>query len=187
MSKALVPLAQGCEEMEAVTIVDILRRGKVDVTTAGLNERPVVASRGTRLLPDTTLEELPDVTWDLIALPGGLPGADYLGADERLCALLRQTAADGGVVAAVCAAPKVLAQEGLLDGKRATAYPGCVDWDAYPDATYTGAAVEADGNVVTSRGPGTALDFALALLERLQGKAVRDSVEEALVREGTDR
>ncbi len=187
MSKALVPLAQGCEEMEAVTIIDILRRGKVEVTTAGLNERPVVASRGTRLLPDSTLEDLPDVTWDLIALPGGLPGADHLGADDRVCALLRETAAAGGLVAAVCAAPKVLAQEGLLDGRRATAYPGCVEWEAYPTAGYACVAVEVDGNVVTSRGPGTALDFALTLLEKLKGKAVRDSVEEALVREGAQR
>jgi 4-methyl-5(b-hydroxyethyl)-thiazole monophosphate biosynthesis len=87
------------------------------------------------------------------------------------------------VVAAICAAPKVLAQEGLLDGKRATAYPGCVDWEAYPQATNTGGAVEVDGNVITSRGPGTAMDFALALVEHLQGRAARLDVEARLVRE----
>jgi len=185
MPRVLVPLAQGCEEMEAVTIVDILRRAKVDVTTVGLDAQVVVASRGMRLLPDTTLDAVPEGGWDLIALPGGLPGADHLAADARLTSMLRETAATGGSVAAICAAPKVLAQEGLLNGKRATAYPGCVDWADYPEATYTGSAVEIDGKVITSRGPGTAMDFALALVEHLCGAAVRDEVESRLVREGS--
>jgi 4-methyl-5(b-hydroxyethyl)-thiazole monophosphate biosynthesis len=183
MPKALVPLAAGCEEMEAITIIDILRRGQVEVISAGLEDGVVVASRGMRLLPDTTLEQLGETHWDLIALPGGLPGADHLAGDARLLRLLRETAARGGVVAAICAAPKVLAQEGLLDGKRATAYPGCVDWGAYPQATNTGGAVEVDGHVITSRGPGTAMDFALALVEKLQGRAARLDVEARLVRE----
>ena len=182
MPKVLVPLAQGCEELEAVTIVDLLRRAKVDVTTAGLDEGVITASRGVRLLPDTTLSAAVLETWDMVALPGGLPGADNLAADARVIDLLRATAAAGGHVAAICAAPKVLARAGLLDGKRATCYPGCVEWDDYPSATPTGAAIEVDGNVVTSRGPGTAMDFALTLIELLQGKAVRDQVEQGLVR-----
>lgn len=184
MPNVLVPLAQGCEEMEAVTIVDILRRAKIDVTTVGLDAKVVVASRGMRLVPDTTMDALTECHWDMIALPGGLPGADYLASDTGLTELLRETAASGGSVAAICAAPKVLAQEGLLHGKRATAYPGCVDWAAYPDATYTGSAVEVDGKVITSRGPGTAMDFALALVEHLCGAAVREEVESRLLREG---
>lgn len=182
MPRALVPLADGCEEMEAITIIDILRRAGVEVVTAGLVPGVVTASRGTRHLPDATLDEVAGQAWDLIALPGGLPGADHLAASVPLGEALRDTAAAGGVVAAICAAPKVLAAHGLLDGRRATAYPGCVEWGSYPEAKPTKHAVEVDGNVITSRGPGTAMDFALALVEALRGKAVREETEARLVR-----
>jgi len=181
MPRVLVPLAEGCEELEAVTIIDILRRAKVDVVVAGLAAGPVTASRGTRLLPDTTLAEALEQEFDLVALPGGLPGADHLGADERLTTLLRRMAASGKMVAALCAAPKVLAAQGLLDGKRATAYPGVLD-GTYPGVQSTGAAVEVEGNIITSRGPGTAMDFALVLVEQLCGAETRHQVETGLVR-----
>lgn len=182
MPKVLVPLAQGCEEMEAITIVDILRRAQVSVTTVGLEPGVVTASRGTRLLPDADLDDAVDQAWDMIALPGGLPGADHLAADIRLSDLLRDTVAAGGHVAAICAAPKVLAMHGLLDGKQATCYPGCVDWTQYPAVVPSTDAVVQDGNVITSRGPGTAMDFALTLVQVLCGKEVRDNVEQGLVR-----
>lgn len=182
MPKALVPLADGCEELEAVTIIDILRRGKVEVVSAGLQEGIVTASRGTKLLPDTTLDEALQQEYDLIALPGGLPGADNLAGDKRLTTRVREMAERGKIVAAICAAPKVLAQEGLLDGKRATAYPNSVDWDSVREAGNTASPLEVDGNIVTSRGPGTAMDFALQLVELLQGTPVREEVEKALVR-----
>jgi len=181
MPRVLVPLAEGCEELEAVTIIDLLRRAKIEVVTAGLAEGPVTASRGTRLLPDTTLAEALELEFDLVALPGGLPGADHLGADERLTAFLCAMAASGKCVAAICAAPKVLAAQGLLDGKRATAYPGVLD-GTYPGVSSTGAAVEVDRHIITSRGPGTAMDFALALIERLCGAETRNQVETGLVR-----
>ena len=120
--------------------------------------------------------------YDMIVLPGGLPGADYLGADARVTDLLKEMAAAGKWVAAICAAPKVLAEQGLLDGKRATAYPGVLTPEAFPKVTITNAPVEQDGNIITGRGPGTAMDFSLALVEALQGKSVRASVEKALVR-----
>ena len=181
MAKALVPLAQGCEELEAVTIVDLLRRAKIEVVTAGLDAEPVKASRGVTLVPDTTLDAaLMGKPYDLVALPGGLPGADYLGADARLIALLDEMAAAGKLVCAICAAPKVLAQNGLLDGKRATAYPGILA--GFPKVRDTGAPVERDGNLITGRGPGTAMDFALALIEALEGAALREQVEQGLVR-----
>lgn len=184
MSRALVPLAEGCEELEAVTVIDLLRRAGVEVVAAGLGEGPVTAARGTRLLPDATLDAaLADGDYDLVALPGGLPGADHLLADARLAALLPAQLARGGRVAAICAAPKVLAAAGALDGRRATCYPGCVEEAAYPRAAFTGGAVEVDGPVVTSRGPGTATDFALALIEALEGRAKRDEVEAQLARE----
>ncbi|MEJ2345382.1 MAG: DJ-1/PfpI family protein [Gammaproteobacteria bacterium] len=182
MASVLVPLAQGCEEIEAVTIVDLLRRGGVEVVTAGLDERPVRASRGTVLVPDTTLEQVLERDFDMIALPGGQPGADNLAADERLQRLLQHTAGRGAYTAAICAAPRVLADAGLLHGRQATSFPGALDDRAVENLTYREQPVVTDRRVVTSRGPGTAMDFALHLLELLQGRAKRDEVEAALQR-----
>ncbi|HNR34052.1 MAG TPA: DJ-1/PfpI family protein [Candidatus Hydrogenedentes bacterium] len=179
---ALIPLAQGCEEMEAVTIVDLLRRAGVEVTTAGLDREPVKASRGTVLIPDVLLEEAIKKPFDMIALPGGQPGTDNLANDERIISLVRRMAAAGQWVCAICAAPAVLGKAGVLAGKRATSYPGVLDKMELPGVTYTGAAVERDGNVITSRGPGTALAFGLELVEALTGREIRDRVDKSLVR-----
>jgi 4-methyl-5(b-hydroxyethyl)-thiazole monophosphate biosynthesis len=183
MPKALVPLAQGCEELEAVTIVDLLRRANVEVVTAGLTAEPVHASRGVVLVPDMPLEQAALIDdFDLIVLPGGLPGADNLADSALVTRLLKQMHAQGKIVAAICAAPRVLAKAGLLNGKTVTAYPGFIDGDDFPGLTYTGSAVECDGNIITSRGPGTAMDFALTLIERLTDTRTRDKVEAGLVR-----
>lgn len=182
MARVLVPLAEGCEELEAVTVIDLLRRAQVEVVTAGLVPGPVRASRKTVLVPDATLEAVLGEDFDMIVLPGGLPGADYLAQDARVTGLLRQMAAAGKYTCAICAAPKVLALAGLLDGKRMTAYPGIIDPAEFPALRHTGAAVECDGAIITSRGPGTAMDFALALIEALCGAGTRDSVEKGLVR-----
>ena len=112
----------------------------------------------------------------------GLPGADHLGNDARLAAFLTHMAASGRYVAALCAAPRILAKLGLLDGKTATAYPGFIDRGDFPKVRHTGAPVERDGKIITGRGPGTAMDFALALTEALAGEQVRATVEKALVR-----
>ncbi len=180
MASVLVPLAQGCEELEAVTIIDLMRRAGIDVVTAGLDDQPVKAARGTVLVPDTTLDKALERDYDMVVLPGGLPGADYLDNDPRIHALLKDMAASGRYTAAICAAPKVLAHSGLLDGRQATGYPGVLDDVGGID--YRTEAVVEDGTIITSRGPGTAMDFALTLIERLTGKAKRDEVEAALQR-----
>ena len=182
MASVLVPLAQGCEELEAVTIIDLLRRAGIEVITAGLDTRPVRASRGTVLIPDTTLDKVAEHDFDMIVLPGGLPGADHLNADARLHAMLTRTANAGRYVAAICAAPKVLASAGLLDNRKATSFPGVLDALKIAGLSYREDAVVQDGKIITSRGPGTAMDFALALIETLVGKATRDQVEAALQR-----
>lgn len=123
-----------------------------------------------------------DHEFDAVVLPGGLPGADHLEADERVRQLLRRHAESGHLTGAICAAPKVLAAAGLLEGKRATSYPGVLDAIQPPGTTVTGAPVEIDGRVITSRGPGTAMDFALTLIEHLLGPEARNKVEEPLVR-----
>ncbi len=180
MSKVLVLLAQGCEEIEAVTVIDILRRAGIEVVSAGLDDLPVRASRGVMLLPDTTLDLALRHGFDMIVLPGGQPGTDNLKADQRVIHLLQQTAQQGKFVAAICAAPSVLAAAGLLDGKQATCFPTCLD--GFPKVKLQTAAVAEDGKLITSRGPGTAMDFALTLVERLTGKAKRHEVEAGLQR-----
>ena len=182
MAKVLVPLAQGCEELEAVTIIDVLRRAGIQVVSAGLDNRPVVASRGTVLIPDTTLDHALHDEYDMIVLPGGQPGADNLDKDPRLKPLLHKMAAAQKFTAAICAAPKVLANAGLLAGKRATAFPGTLEKLQLHDVTLESAAVVRDGLVITSRGPGTAMDFALELVELLTDKAKRLTIEDGLQR-----
>ncbi len=185
MARVLIPLAQGFEELEAVTIIDLLRRAGIEVVTAALEEGPVRGSRGTVLLADTTLDEVKDQDFDMIVLPGGLPGADHLDQDPRIHALLRRLAGKGRYTAAICAAPKVLAHAGLLDHKKATAFPGVLDALDLRDTELSSQAVQVDGRVITSKGPGTAMDFALALIEQLLGRSEREKVEGPLQRPGT--
>ncbi len=180
MPTVLVPLAQGCEEIEAVTIIDILRRANITVVCAGLDDKPVRASRGTVLIPDTTLDEALKLSFDMVTLPGGQPGTNNLKADVRILALLNDMAKHNKYITAICAAPSVLAAAGLLDGKHATSFPGALN--TYPKVLQQTQAIVEDGLIITSRGPGTAMDFALTLVERLAGKAKRQEVEAGLVR-----
>lgn len=182
MANVLVPLAQGCEELEAVTIIDLLRRAGIHVTSAGLNQHPVKASRGVVLIPDTTLDQVLALSFDMIVLPGGLPGADNLAQDDRLQQLLCKTVEQGGTVAAICAAPRVLVNAGLLQGKRITSYPGALDQMNLDGVSLTQDAIVVDGQVITSRSPGTAMDFALVLIERLAASDKRKEVEAGLAR-----
>jgi len=186
MPKVLIPLAQGCEELEAITIIDLLRRADIEVISAGLDDQTVTTSHGVVLIPDTTLDKVLKQgqmeSFDMIVLPGGLPGADNLQKDTRIISLLKQQAMAGRKVAAICAAPKVLVASGLLDNRSATAYPGTLENLALTNTKITSDAVLIDGNIVTSRGPGTAMDFALTLIEQLRGEVIRDQVEQGLVR-----
>jgi len=182
MPTVLIPLAQGCEELEAVTVIDLLRRAGIEVVTAGLDEQPVIAARGTRLLPDTTLATALQRDYDMVVLPGGLSGADNLDKDPRVRALLQRMAQQEKFTAAICAAPKVLASAGLLAGKRATAFPGVLEKLNLGDVRLSSDSVVKDGKVITSRGPGTAMDFTLELIELLVGREKREQVEAALQR-----
>ncbi|MEX1081899.1 MAG: DJ-1 family glyoxalase III [Halofilum sp. (in: g-proteobacteria)] len=178
-TRVLVPLADGCEELEAVTLIDLLRRAEFTVVTAGLRAGPITASRGVVLWPDTSIDHLRDEPFDLIALPGGTAGAARLAAHDGLAELLRRQDTEGRWTGAVCAAPAVLAAHGLLAGRRATAFPGALEAHGVES---TGRALEVDGRMVTSRGPGTAMDFALALIEQIAGCERRGAVEGPLQR-----
>ena len=180
MKSALVLFAEGSEELEAVTIVNILRRGGVSVSLAGLTSGALRGSRGITLQPDTTLKAVLNQEFDMIVLPGGQPGTNNLKADARVLQLVKKMHAQEKFVTAICAAPSVLATAGLLDGKRATSFPTCLE--KFHNVNLQTAAVVEDGKLITSRGPGTAMDFALTLLERLAGAAKRVEVEAGLVR-----
>ncbi len=182
MSHVLVPLAQGCEELEAITITDLLVRAGITVTTCGLDEQPVKASRGTTIIPDTSIDKVQNASFDLIVLPGGLPGADHLRDNKQLQALIKKQFSQNKYLAAICAAPKALAEAGVLKGKTATSFPGVLAALNDDSITISDNAVVIDGNIVTSRGPGTAMDFALTLIELLEGKEKREEVNQQLLR-----
>ena len=182
MASVLIPLAQGCEELEAVTIIDLLRRAQIQVTTASLDNQPIHASRGTVLIADKNLDDALDDEYDMVVLPGGLPGADNLNEDARIKNLLLSMHKNNKYIAAICAAPKVLANTGLLSGRRATGFPGTLEKLNLNDVIIDNTAVVIDGKIITSRGPGTAMDFALTLIEQLAGKEQREVVESALQR-----
>jgi len=181
MPHVLIPLADGFEDMEAVIVCDILRRADVQVTLAGLGAGPVRGARGIQILPDALLADVAQESFDLLVLPGGRLGSQRLGEDSRLLDLLRERHERGEMIAAICAAPGVLAAQGLLEGRAVTAYPGTLDPHS-PHYHYQETAVVVDGPLVTSRGPGTAMDFALTLVELLLGPAQRAQVEAPLQR-----
>ena len=176
MATALVLLADGFEEIEAVTIIDVLRRGEVSVTTASLGGQRVTGSHQISLDADALLAAVTVEDFDALVLPGG-PAAKTLREDARAQATIKRGAAAGKLLAAVCAAPTALEAAGVLAGKRATSYPG----NALPSAHWVEDSVVIDGNVITSRGPGTTMAFALAIVERLSGVAVANTTAERLL------
>ena len=183
MPTVLIPLAEGCEELEAVTLIDLLRRADITVITASLADNPAVtASRGVQLVANTTLETVMYDDFDMVILPGGLPGTTHLDADPRIHAILKRIYQAQHAVAAICAAPMVLANTGLLNGKRATCYPGVLEQQDWPEIHLCDEAVVIDSRVLTSRGPGTAMDFALDIIAYLTDTSTRTQVESGLVR-----
>jgi 4-methyl-5(b-hydroxyethyl)-thiazole monophosphate biosynthesis len=176
MATALVLLADGFEEIEAVTIIDVLRRGEVSVTTASLGGKRVSGSHDIVLEADTTLDNVNVGDYDALVLPGG-PASKTLREDARAQATIKKAAETGKLLAAVCAAPTALEVAGALRGKRATVYPG----NQLPSAHLVEERVVEDGNVITSRGPGTTMAFALKVVERLSGAAVAKTTAERML------
>ncbi len=182
MSRACVLLADGLEEIEAVTIIDVLRRAEVDVVTLGVNDGRAIGAHDLVIEADQSLDESlqePDGPWDMVILPGGMPGATNLRDDPRVQALIRAQNEAGRPLAAICAAPIALGSAGALEGRRATWYPGFED--GLTGATLSEDRVVVDGHVTTSRGPGTALEFSLALVERLCGAETAQALREGML------
>jgi len=181
MSKeVLVPIADGTEELEAVCIIDVLRRAGASVTVASVGDMQITGSRGVKLVADKRITDCIDDIYDLIVLPGGIPGAEHLRDSKELEMLLRQQQEQGRWYGAICASPAVVLQHHrLLGQRRATCYPSYMDKLENGD---TGASrVVVDNKCVTSRGPGTALDFSLKLVELLYGEEKEKEVAEAMV------
>jgi len=178
MPSALVLIANGSEETEAVTTIDVLRRSEVAVTVAGLDGLDVRASRGVNLRADVSLDAVVDQDYDLLVLPGGKEGAERLRDDPRVQSQLRRQNEAGRLIGAICAAPIALVAAGLLQDRQATSYPGFLQSG---DAELSEEAVVVDGNIVTSRGPATAMAFALTLVEQLCGRDAREQNAERLL------
>jgi protein deglycase len=181
MPSALVPLVEGFEEIEAVTIVDVLRRGGVEVITAGLESAIVEGSHQMTIIADRVLDRIDPTTFDLIVLPGG-PGTYKLKEDPRIADMLKQHAQAGKLTAAVCAAPLVLSEAGLLEGKKATSFPSVKE--QLQVGEYLPVPVVVDGQIVTGRGPGTAMAFALKLVEIMMGEAAATKLAKDMVYSG---
>lgn len=179
MKRVLVLLAPGFEEIEAVTIIDILRRAGVEVTVAGTVERPIEGSRRVKLLADRSIEKVAGGDYDMIVLPGGQPGTNNLSKDARVLRILKEAAAKEKYISAICAAPSILASAGFLDGKKATSHPSVQERMEGTD--YSEARVVVDGKWTTSRSPGTAMEFAFELIRLLVGEEKAAEVNQGVM------
>jgi len=176
MARGLVLLAPGFEEIEATTVIDILRRSKVEVTLVGLGPGAVEGAHGIRIMPERSIGEVSVKEYDAIILPGGAPGYENLRRDGRVIEMVKEAHGAGKLVAAICASPAVLSDAGILKGKRGTIYPGMEEEIRRGGGEAKKGFVVIDGNVITSMGPATAIHFALTLAERLAGKDVAEGV-----------
>jgi 4-methyl-5(b-hydroxyethyl)-thiazole monophosphate biosynthesis len=181
MPNVVIFLADGFEEVEAMAIVDVLRRAEIEVTIAGLHEGHVTSARKVRVLPDTVIDTVKAEDFDMIVLPGGQPGSDNLNADIRVKELIVEFHKRGKLTGAICAATYVLANAGVLEGRHATSYP--TYRDRLGSAVYEEKTIVEDGNVMTSRGPGTALCFGLAIVKKLVGNEKAGQIKEAMLLE----
>ena len=182
MKRVSVFLADGFEEVEALTVVDLLRRAKVYVDTVSvMDDYTVQGSHGINVQTEDLFDEVNFAEADMVVLPGGMPGTTNLKAHSGVRRVVKEFAEEGKYVAAICAAPTVLADLGLLKGKRITCYPAMEK--EIQGAVITRAPVTVDGNIITSRGMGTAIDFALELIQILEGRKKAEEIAESIVYE----
>ena len=182
MAKILIPLADGFEEIEAVSNIDVLRRANLKVVTAGIGGREIMGDHGIKVEADKKIENIKSSDISAVVLPGGMPGAANLRDSKELLEIIKAVYAKGGLCAAICAAPIVLEAAGILEGKKATSYPGF--GDQMQSADYQEKRVVKDGNIITSRGPGLALEFALTLVEYLADSETSEQLKKAMLFQG---
>lgn len=175
--KVLIPLAEGFEEIEAVTIIDTLRRAEIDAVTASLQNKTVTGSHGITLTADTILND--SDKYDAVVLPGGMPGSVNLRNDHRLINIIKQVNSSGGLTAAICAAPLVLSEAGVLKGKKYTCYPG--HENSIKEGEHIDKLVVADGTVITGKGAGCSLLFALEVVGYLKDRESSEKLKEKMI------
>lgn len=177
--KVAIVLANGFEEIEAVSLIDILRRAEIDAASVGLDKKCVCGAHGVEMIADEILDDIKVSEFDMIVLPGGLPGAENLAKSEKLGKILRNFDANNAKIGAICAAPWALATAGVLKSSY-TCYPGFENQIAHPG--YTNAAnVVKDQNIMTSKGPATAMEFALQIVRELKGEQVYSKIKSDLL------
>lgn len=180
MSKIYVIIAEGFEEIEALTVVDMLRRAKLDVDMVSITDEFLIkGGHGIEVKCDVLYDDADFESVDMIVLPGGLGGTNNMAAYKPLIEQLKSFKNDDKYLAAICAAPSILGDNGLLEGKNATSYPGFED--RLKGATVSKDAVVCDGKVITSRGMGTAIDFSLAIIEKFTDKKTADEIAKSII------
>ena len=180
MSKVYIFFADGFEDIEGLTVVDLMRRAGIDIQTVSIKEtREIRTSHGINILTDCTFSECDFSDADMLVIPGGMPGTKYLEEYKPLTGLLTSFYQKGGKVAAICAAPGVFERLGFLKGRNATSYPSVME--QLTSARTSLEPVVVDGNVTTSRGLGTAIDFSLSLIRQLEGRAKAEEIAESVV------
>lgn len=180
MKTFCVFLADGFEEVEALTPVDVLRRSGLLVKTVSISDVPTVTgSHGVTIIADTIFSDLDKKSIEMIILPGGMPGATHLDSNKEVGDLLMEFAHNSKPISAICAAPMVLGKRGLLLNKKATCYPGFEKF--LSGAQYTKALVEVDGNIITGKGPGAAMEFAFTIAEKYIGKEKTEELKDTMM------
>jgi len=175
--KVLVPVAQGYEEIETNTIIDVLRRAGMDVVTAGVPSTMLNGMHNVKMMADRRLDEVKNEDFDAIVLPGGAPAYDNLSRSQTVLDLIRKFDSEKKIVAAICGSPVVLAKAGIIDKRRATIYPGMEKELMMP----RDGPVVKDDHIITSQGPGTSIEFSLAIVSELLGKEISERVRKELV------
>ncbi len=176
--RLIVPLATGFEEIEAVTIIDVLRRAEIDIISVFLDVNPVKGAHGISIVADSHIDDAKDYDISGIVLPGGMPGSENLKNDFRIIEHVTKINTKGGIVAAVCAAPLVLGHAGILSGKKATCFPGFEH--LLQGAEIIDMPVVIDDNIITGRGPGCALPFALEIVSRIASTETARSLKDSM-------
>ncbi len=175
----MIILADGFEELEAIAVIDILRRARIKVVVTGLDHSEVTSTRGITILADSTLQDEDDHEFDVIILPGGEPGATHLQQSDRLTTLLTRQYQSNKWIAAICSAPRILAGLGILENRRATSFPNAAPY--MTGCVYETKPVVVDGPIITARGPAVAIRFGLTIVEKLVGRSVANDIKKAML------
>ena len=179
MNNVLIYLAPGFEEIEAITVIDLLRRANVNITVAGLVKNSITGSHDISILPDVYYEDINPDDFEYLVLPGGQPGTNNLKSNRQVLETVKKFQTENKLIGAICAAPTILAEANILDNKRITSYPS--EKDVFSNSKYEESPVVKDDNIITSRGVGTAIDFALDLIGEIKGEEVKKEIAKKIL------